>query len=220
MANRHMTTQPFYVAMAANNEKPKWQEEVSRDMQAGSTSNTREGGGRKGMQRVRTMRSEAPTEVSTIEAGHISDSEAALRFILGGNATFTLRSKATGTRYTYKVRKAEDRPTPTWSGIPMGGPTWFVSLLNGPDNEGDFTYLGIVRDNQFKLTRKSRMTMQSKPVVAFAWMFDKLVKHAMPKDAEIWHAGRCGRCGRKLTVPESISTGFGPECAGKLEEAF
>jgi hypothetical protein len=27
------------------------------------------------------------------------------------------------------------------------------------------------------------------------------------------HAGKCGRCGRKLTVPQSIETGIGPECA-------
>ena len=27
------------------------------------------------------------------------------------------------------------------------------------------------------------------------------------------HSGCCGRCGRKLTVPESIDTGLGPVCA-------
>jgi hypothetical protein len=32
----------------------------------------------------------------------------------------------------------------------------------------------------------------------------------------VWHEGRCGRCGRKLTVPESIESGFGPECASIL----
>ena len=30
--------------------------------------------------------------------------------------------------------------------------------------------------------------------------------------ADGWHEGRCGRCGRKLTVPESIEAGYGPEC--------
>jgi hypothetical protein len=33
---------------------------------------------------------------------------------------------------------------------------------------------------------------------------------------EVYHEGRCGRCNRKLTVPESIETGLGPECASKL----
>jgi hypothetical protein len=29
---------------------------------------------------------------------------------------------------------------------------------------------------------------------------------------EVWHEGRCGRCGRALTVPESVERGIGPEC--------
>jgi hypothetical protein len=28
----------------------------------------------------------------------------------------------------------------------------------------------------------------------------------------VWHEGSCARCGKKLTVPESIESGFGPEC--------
>lgn len=37
---------------------------------------------------------------------------------------------------------------------------------------------------------------------------------------EVWHAGSCCRCGRKLTVPSSIESGIGPECAGKLAGAL
>lgn len=36
---------------------------------------------------------------------------------------------------------------------------------------------------------------------------------------EVWHEGSCGRCGRKLTVPESIANGLGPECAEKVGAA-
>ena len=39
-------------------------------------------------------------------------------------------------------------------------------------------------------------------------------KAALPKTVEVWHEGICGRCGRKLTVPESVERGLGPECAG------
>lgn len=31
-----------------------------------------------------------------------------------------------------------------------------------------------------------------------------------------YHEGRCGRCARRLTVPESIINGIGPECAKKV----
>lgn len=140
----------------------------------------------------------------------ISEAEKAYQFILGGNATFTLRSQETGTRYTYKVTLAEKRPgdkEDEWQ-------KWFVALLSGPDNQNDFTYLGMIRANQFQLTRASRMKLDSLPVKAFHWTFANLVQHRFPDKLEIWHEGRCGRCGRKLTVPESIATGFGPECAG------
>lgn len=36
----------------------------------------------------------------------------------------------------------------------------------------------------------------------------------IPPSLEVWHEGRCGRCGRALTVPESIASGIGPVCEG------
>jgi hypothetical protein len=51
---------------------------------------------------------------------------------------------------------------------------------------------------------------------AFDWMWTHLLRDAIPGMLEIWHEGRCGRCSRKLTVPESLKSGFGPECAGKV----
>lgn len=150
----------------------------------------------------------------------------AAKFILAGKATFTLRSQKTGTRYTYRVSQAKERSNfltmPTeireqhlqFREKTLGEPvdTWFVSLLSGPDNEGDYMYLGMIRNGQFLLTKKSRMTSDSLPVKAFRWTWEKLVAGVEPQQVEIWHAGKCGRCGRTLTVPESISSGYGPEC--------
>jgi hypothetical protein len=48
--------------------------------------------------------------------------------------------------------------------------------------------------------------------VAFAWFWDRLRNGNLPEQVEVHHEGRCGRCGRALTVPESIESGFGPEC--------
>ena len=163
-------------------------------------------------------------------SGSFRDPVEALRYILAGNATLTLRSRATGTRYTFKVTRVRDDPKnlqlPLYAEKAVGkiiaeaehkAPRYFVSLLSGPDNESDFNYLGMISDNVFRLTRKSRMTSDSLPVRAFAWAFTKLVQRVMPEALEVWHEGRCGRCGRKLSVPESISAGIGPECAGRME---
>jgi len=52
----------------------------------------------------------------------------------------------------------------------------------------------------------------------FEWLWRTRLSTAseLPDQVEVWHEGRCARCGRRLTVPESISSGFGPECITKV----
>lgn len=155
-------------------------------------------------------------------AGQLGTVQDILRYALAGNATFTIRSKATGTRFTYKVRQAEDATN--------GKYTWFVSLLNGPDNEGDFCYMGILQmqratslqdlmgsDITFRFTKKSTVRPEAPGAKAFVWFWNVVYgQQRMPGTAEVWHEGRCGRCGRKLTVPSSVANGIGPDCATML----
>lgn len=134
------------------------------------------------------------------------DARAALEFIRAGNARFTLASKRTGTRFTYRVRRCDDADKELW----------FVSLLTGADNEASYAYLGTLRAQQgYAHGRKSRVGADAPGVVAFAWAYDALRNGVMPAQLECWHEGRCGRCGRALTVPESLARGLGPECAGR-----
>lgn len=123
-------------------------------------------------------------------------------FILAGKANFTIRSRETGTRYTYRVVKSDDAyPMPT---------VYFVSVLTGPANESDYRYIGFIRNgNFFHGGAKARINRDAQSVVAFGWFW----KHIESPQVEVTHSGRCGRCGRLLTVPESVHTGFGPECA-------
>jgi len=137
--------------------------------------------------------------------GQITEPKAALSFILAGKATVTLRSLASGNRYTYKIVEAEKRN-------PNDAQTWFVKLLNGPDNTNSFVYIGIIRGNQFVWTSKSRVGKDAPSIIGFTFVLNALVSNKI-NGFEVWHEGKCGRCGRKLTVPESVSTGFGPDCA-------
>lgn len=51
----------------------------------------------------------------------------------------------------------------------------------------------------------------------FAWFWRTLTSgKAFPVVFEFWHEGRCAACARRLTVPESIATGFGPDCSDRL----
>jgi hypothetical protein len=129
-------------------------------------------------------------------------------FATAGRAHLTLSSKKTGKWYTYRITKAKDQVTS------------FISLLVGPDNEKAFIYLGVMDAKySFILTKKSKMSWISSPVAAFKFFCDRvLVGGVVPELLEVRHEGRCGKCGRALTVPESIDRGIGPECFGKLHQ--
>jgi Family of unknown function (DUF6011) len=121
------------------------------------------------------------------------------KFILGGNATFTLHNTLKGTHLTYKVRICEDDNN-----------LFFVSVLTGPDNWINYKFIGSIRGEKFYFSKKSKISPDSPSVVAFTWFWSNL--HRLPPALKVLHEGKCGRCGRKLTVPESIESGFGPEC--------
>ena len=42
------------------------------------------------------------------------------------------------------------------------------------------------------------------------------MKLSLPTFIEIWHEGKCGKCGRTLTVPDSIINGLGRLINGLL----
>lgn len=132
--------------------------------------------------------------------------ELAREFMLAGNARLTLKSIMTSKHYTYRIRKKDED-------------FWFVSVLTQGDNDTGYTYLGIITKHGYFLGRKSDFTQSSKCHVAFNWFWQHLARGRIPEQLEVWHEGRCGRCGRTLTVPESIESGFGPECRAVRRQA-
>jgi hypothetical protein len=134
----------------------------------------------------------------------------ALDFILGGKAFVTFLNTKTDNRFTFKVvkHKKED--------------LFFVNVLTSPDV---YTFIGTVNSTgSFRHSRKSKITGESQSVKVFTYVFSKLQTiitpatetteaiTALPDFIEIYHSGRCGKCGKRLTVPESIDSGFGPDC--------
>lgn len=144
--------------------------------------------------------------------GQISDPKAALTFILAGKSYATFVSTKSGNRYTYKIELAEKRN-------PTDMNTWFVSLLMGPDNWSNYKYIGMIKNNQFRWTSKAKVAQDAPSVLGFGFVFDSLQANAI-NNFEVWHEGKCGRCGKKLTVPESIASGFGPDCIMKVMQGM
>lgn len=138
-------------------------------------------------------------------------------FVLAGKATFTIACPD-GQHYTFRITRKD--PTAQYP-----QPAFFVSRLTGPDNESDYSYLGKLDPftGQVVPTAKSGWREKEPPyavrllnrVLARVWGDD----HAAFEQFgfTLRHAGRCGRCGRTLTVPESIESGIGPECAKRSD---
>lgn len=142
------------------------------------------------------------------------DCNITMDFIKAGKAIFTV-DNGKGTHYTYKVTRKEDKDKVFY----------FVNLLTGSDNTSNYTYLGMLVKTsvhikgsahfiqQVKLTRASKFNNDSKPVKVLDWAL-KVVEGLteLPDGYSILHDGRCGRCGRLLTDPDSIKLGLGPIC--------
>jgi len=128
---------------------------------------------------------------------------AARRFALAGDAIFTVKNSKTGGRFTFRIDSEEGRPS-------------FVKVLTGPENTNDYTFIGsIFAGKTFKHSQKSKISADAKSVKSFDWVWAHI--DALPENIEVWHEGKCGRCGRLLTTPESIATGIGPTCAQKMK---
>ncbi len=129
------------------------------------------------------------------------------KFFTGGNATFTV-DNGQGVHYTFKIRqpKGDNKPH-------------FAMLLTGPCNETAYTYVGVFNPADFsiRLTRNSKYTDDTTPVKVLRWALKHVVTDKLlPAGYTIHHEGKCGCCGRKLTVPESIKRGIGPECWSRI----
>ena len=132
----------------------------------------------------------------------ITNKQDIVTFLTAGRAEFTLESNNTATHFTFKITKSDTHYR------------YFVNYLNGPDSYG---YAGMINELtglKFYTTQKS--PKKDTPVIrAINWFINQLDHGTKLDQVEFHHIGRCGRCGRKLTTPESIRTGLGPVCASK-----
>ena len=150
----------------------------------------------------------------TRERGELT-SEEFKKFILAGRAIVTMENERSHGHFTYRVKHKK--------GADPHGP-YFVSILNGPDNNHHYVYIGTLWIGRggsltglyFNHSAKSQVGGEAQSVMSLHWAFSRLnitgPEHPWPSHIKLYHEGRCGRCGKRLTVPESIKAGYGPEC--------
>jgi hypothetical protein len=170
----------------------------------------------------------------------ITGNEDAKRFIIAGKAFFTIsvpmsyrvalddkENLACSDWYTYKISAKTDEKCWKCKGggcracddTGEGQTTYFVSLLTGPDNWSNYAYMGLLdaQTGVVRLTAKSKYKSTTPPYRILNGILERIWNdREHPNGFELRHEGKCGRCGRKLTVPESIDRGIGPECWGKM----
>lgn len=142
------------------------------------------------------------------------------QFVLAGKATFTIEVPESfrtekpdldlKPHYTFRVEHK--------AASGQYKEAWFAKLLTGPDNTRNYSYVGILNadSGSVRTTAKSKLAADNivlkllNRTLALVWAED-----IGPLEAQgfaLHHEGRCGKCGRLLTTPDSIERGIGPEC--------
>jgi hypothetical protein len=122
------------------------------------------------------------------------------------NGMVTVHNPATGNHRTFKIstRQSGDLKDKR-----------IVSLLTGPDRENYKNWCGFAfvnEDGSVKVWNRFKNTVYAK----YARML-KSPEVYIALGAEFMVEGRCRKCNRALTHPESIQTGIGPVCGGREE---
>ena len=174
-------------------------------------------------------------------AHRLSDPADIRAFVGAGNAYFTLRNAETGGRVTYNVTREDDgtMTVRAFTGSDNSDRRHY-GYLGTVDADGRYAYGGTRAAVAGLAARTAPFTPRQAAVLddrcrrhgvtaaaaalpaddvrarGFAWFWRVLGSgRAFPAAFEFWHEGRCAACARRLTVPQSIATGFGPECAAR-----
>jgi hypothetical protein len=135
--------------------------------------------------------------------------ENALVFMLAGCSEFTMVSGNTGKKLYYRLDKK----------ISSSNSDEFVYWLNVGEQNGTFTYAGVLffdnNDKRFKFGRGARGKLNPSDIRVRSILFvlNNLNNNKTNMPLKIYHVGKCGRCGKRLTDPSSILTGLGATCA-------
>lgn len=121
------------------------------------------------------------------------------------NGTITVENTVRGTHRTFliKTQKSDAKFAPGER---------ILSPLVGPDNTSDYLQIAFVKDDgRINLWGKYRTEQYQRLIRVL-----QNPEHFRSLGCRYYYEGRCRRCNRLLTHPESIKSGIGPECAKRM----
>lgn len=129
-------------------------------------------------------------------------------YIFAGGAVITLHNEDTDRRFTFKISRGKKNKE-----------LFYVYVLTQPDNVNNkhYKFLGGYSVAQgYKHSTKSTISNEALSVKTIAWFFRKIQTKELflPQysKVKVYHIGVCGRCGRAITTPDSLKTGYGSTC--------
>jgi hypothetical protein len=126
-----------------------------------------------------------------------------------GRSVLTFRNPATGGHLTVKASQAKDKEDRK-----KKLPIFFVNVRILGDGDTGYVFGGTIFSDTMTMKLSKHATPGSQVEKVMHWLMAMIQKPQTLRDRNIavLHEGRCCRCALPLTHPESINTGFGPDC--------
>jgi hypothetical protein len=114
---------------------------------------------------------------------------------------FTVRSKSTGKDFTYQISRSQFRDK------------WYTQVYIETQYLS-FKHLGVFKSEG---VFKAGVPVTTPAAMGIGWLLKNVEKGrvaAIASQADIYHTGKCLKCGKELTDANSIEIGLGPVCRG------
>lgn len=122
------------------------------------------------------------------------------------NGIITIKSRTTGEHRTLRIH-TQPKDAKFAAGERV------AEILSGPDNTGDYRGFAFVKsDGSVCLWKKYQDSDFYQWIARFLRHPERFLNKV-----EINFEGKCRRCNRDLTTPESVASGIGPTCSGMDE---
>lgn len=130
-----------------------------------------------------------------ISSEHLADLP---KLLIAGNALLTFQSRATGNHLTFHIVEAVEKG------------------LYKVYHKGKV--IGLIHSKLYQFEIYPKAITFTPAQDGFAWIWKYCVfPEQLDKYLIIYNEGKCVRCGRTLTTPESVSMSIGPECAKQMK---
>ena len=128
------------------------------------------------------------------------------------NGVYTIQNLTTGDHRTFNIRTQPHDAT-------FAPNRRIIALLDGPDNNSNYRGFGFVEDDGITVWNKYKGRNKKSNFDWFALMIWHIATGQPCREFDhskykLHLEGKCIRCNRRLSTPNSIETGIGPICAG------